>query len=346
MDCFFAAVEVLDNPQLAGRAIAVGGDPQKRGVIATCSYEARKFGIHSAMASARAVKLCPDLLILTPRISRYREISAKIRAVFADFTELIEPLSLDEAYLDVTDCKQHRGSATLIAIAIREQIHAETGLTASAGIAPNKMLAKVASDWNKPNGQFVVTPAEIDAFVYQLPVSKLSGVGKVTEKKLHAAGASSCGDLQQWSQERLRQQFGSFGARLYELCRGIDERPLQTHRLRKSVSVERTFADDRTGLEACLAEIPELLRMLDQRLVNPGPTASKAITTLVMKIKFADFTQTTVQHAGTRPNLEDYKNLLREGLARSHRAVRLLGLGVRFSVAEQNDTAQLGLTLD
>ncbi|RLA08742.1 MAG: DNA polymerase IV [Gammaproteobacteria bacterium] len=345
MDCFFAAVEMLDNPELVGKAIAVGGDPLTRGVIATCSYEARKFGIHSAMASARAVTLCPHLQILPPRIARYREVSTQIRAIFAEFTQIIEPLSLDEAYLDVTDCRAHQGSATRIAQAIRAQIHQQTGLTASAGIGPNKMLAKVASDWNKPDGQFVVTPAEVDDFVRLLPVSKLFGVGKVTGEKLHRAGIETCGDLQAWSETQLQQQFGRFGSRLHQLCRGIDQRPLETDRQRKSVSVERTFADDRADLQSCLLELPQLLTKLQRRLEDSPAVAAKSITTLVMKIKFSDFAQTTIQQAGDKPNLDSYTALLKQGLNRRRKAVRLLGLGVRFGDGHAIDGNQMDLPI-
>ena len=334
---------MLDNPELAGKAIAVGGDPEKRGVIATCSYEAREFGIHSAMASARAMKLCPHLHILAPRIARYQEFSTQIRVVFSRFTELVEPLSLDEAYLDVTGSQIHQGSATLMAVAIREQIFEHTGLTASAGVAPNKMLAKVASDWNKPNGQFVITPAQVDEFVRLLPVSKLSGVGRVTAEKLHRAGVELCSDLLSWSEIQLQQQFGRFGGRLYGLCRGIDKRPVETQRERKSVSVERTYADDREDLEACLAELPHLLIMLETRLTGSRVTAEKVITTLVLKIKFSDFAQTTVQRGGSRINLADYEELLRQGMTRNSRAVRLLGLGVRFGKSNNQRDGQLDL---
>jgi len=345
MDCFFAAVEVLDNPELASKAIAVGGDPLKRGVIATCSYEARQYGIHSAMPSARAVALCPHLQILPPRIGRYREISTQIRRIFAEFTPVIEPLSLDEAYLDVTDCIIHQGSATRIATAIRSQIYQKIGLTASAGIAPNKMLAKIASDWNKPDGQFVVTPNEVDDFIRQLPVTKLFGVGRVTGAKLQRAGVNSCGDLQSWSETQLQQQFGRFGERLYRLCRGIDERPLETQRQRRSVSVERTFIDDRDDLQACLAELPQLLVNLEQRLKVSSAANTQSISTLVIKIKFSDFTQTTVQQGGDQPNLVSYSELLVKGLNRSRKAVRLLGLGVRFNDKTRTDAAQLGLPI-
>ena len=345
MDCFFAAVELLDDPGLAGKPIAVGGDPGRRGVIATCSYEAREFGIHSAMASARAIKLCPDLKIVPPRFERYKQLSGQIRDIYRQYTPVIEPLSLDEAYLDVTECDQHQGSATRIAQAIRQQIDRELGLTASAGIAPNKMLAKVASDWNKPNGQFVVTPGEVDAFVWQLPVTKLFGVGKVTAQKLHQQQVNTCGDLQAWSEQQLLAQFGRFGSRLYQLCRGLDDRPLQTQRQRKSLSVERTFLADKVGFEQCRAELDGLFATFEQRLGASGLSGKVPITTLVMKIKFADFTQTTVQHHGTKPGLADYLSLLREGLGRNCRPVRLLGLGVRFGSESVDENLQLDLDI-
>lgn len=343
MDCFFAAVEVLDNPGLAGKAIAVGGDPRKRGVIATCSYEAREFGIHSAMASARAMTLCPHLQIIAPRINRYREISSLIRGIFAEFTSIIEPLSLDEAYLDVTDVELLRGSATLIAAEIRQRIHQQTGLTASAGVAPNKMLAKIASDWNKPDGQFVITPAGVAEFVSQLPVSKLSGVGKVTASKMKRAGVHSCGDLQRWSKIELNRHFGSFGQNLYHLCRGIDERPLETNRVRKSISVERTFTDDRDGVASCLSELPGLMDKLEQRLSKflidqradrGNRLSSFGIIRLVVKIKFSDFTQTTVQQGGNRLDVDAFSALMERGLARNRKAVRLIGLGIRLGKSE------------
>ncbi|MBL4622384.1 MAG: DNA polymerase IV [Immundisolibacteraceae bacterium] len=346
MDCFFAAVEALDDPGLAGKPIAVGGDPGRRGVIATCSYEAREFGIHSAMASARAIKLCPDLQILPPRFERYKQLSRQIREIYSQYTPIIEPLSLDEAYLDVSGCDQYQGSATRIAEAIRGQIDNELGLTASAGIAPNKMLAKVASDWNKPNGQFVITPPEVEAFVWQLPVTKLFGVGKVTAQKLHNQQVKSCGDLQGWSEQQLQGQFGSFGARLYQLCRGLDDRPLQTQRQRKSLSVERTFLADKVGFEQCGAEIDGLLATFEQRFDASGLSGKVPITTLVMKIKFADFTQTTVQQHGNKPSLDVYLSLLREGLGRNSQAVRLLGIGVRFGTEPLDDGLQLGLDID
>ena len=346
MDCFFAAVEVLDNPTLAGKAIAVGGDPGRRGVIATCSYEAREFGIHSAMASARAIKLCPDLQILPPRFERYKTLSSQIRQIYAQYTSVIEPLSLDEAYLDVSECEQFQGSATRIARAIRQQIENELGLTASAGIAPNKMLAKVASDWNKPNGQFVVTPAQVDGFIWELPVTKISGVGKVTADKLHQQQVKSCGDLQRWSEQRLVAYFGRFGSRLHQLCRGIDDRPLQTQRQRKSLSVEQTFSADKVGFEQCREELSALFLTLQHRLERSGLVDKVAITTLVLKIKFADFTQTTIQHHGSQPDLDQYLGLLSEGIERHSGSVRLLGLGVRFGKRLVDQGAQLGLDLD
>ena len=207
MDSFYASVEVRDNPQLKGLPIAVGGSAQTRGVLATCSYEARKFGIHSAMPVSMALRKCPELIILPVRMTIYKEVSAHIHAIFLQYTDLVEPLSLDEAYLDVTDVTLCKNSATLMAKQIRQEILATQGLTASAGIAPNKFLAKVASDWNKPNGQKVITPDEVDEFVHQLPVNCISGVGKVTAKHMTALNLKTCGDLQALGPDKLKHFF-------------------------------------------------------------------------------------------------------------------------------------------
>ena len=217
-DCFYAAVEMRDDPRLRGRPLAVGGRAETRGVIATCNYEARAFGVHSAMPTARALQLCPHLILLPPDFERYREASRRILAIYRDYTALVEPLSLDEAYLDVSGVDRCRGSASLMAQEIRARIHDEVGITASAGIAPNKFIAKVASDWNKPDGQFVVRPQDVDAFVAALPVKKIFGVGKVTAARLNRLGVNTCGDLRAWSVADLTHEFGSFGASLHHLC--------------------------------------------------------------------------------------------------------------------------------
>lgn len=328
MDCFFAAVEVLDNPELRGKPFVVGGKPQSRGVVATASYEARDFGIHSAMASAQALRKCPGLIFIAPRISRYKEESKKIRDIFYKYTPLVEPLSLDEAYLDVSDCTDHKGSATWIAEAIREKILNTTGLTASAGVGPNKFLAKVASDWNKPNGIKVITPQEAQEFLLGLSVSRIPGVGKVTQAKLADLGINTCRDLQRCSIEELIQKFGSWGERLYQLARGIDERPVETHREPKSISVEETFPSDIESISKCHQEIVLLLSRLQHRLTR---YKSFTIAGIVLKLKFSDFTQTTVQCSGSiHLEPQAFYPLLETGLRRSEKPIRLIGLGVRL----------------
>ncbi len=227
-DCFYAAIEMRDDPSLASRPLAVGGAADRRGVIATCNYEARAYGVRSAMASAHALKLCPDLLILRPRMDAYREASRAIHEIFRSYTELIEPLSLDEAYLDVSDCRHFSGSATRIAQDIRRRVWEQLRITVSAGVAPNKFLAKIASDWKKPDGLFVITPDQVEDFVEGLPVDRLHGVGRVTAEKLKRLGIHDCGHLRQWSRVELLREFGVFGERLYSLARGIDQRPVST----------------------------------------------------------------------------------------------------------------------
>ncbi len=223
MDCFYAAIEMRDDPSLRSIPIAVGGSADRRGVISTANYEARRYGVHSAMSTAIALRLCPQLKVVSGRMALYKETSIHIRKIFARYTDLIEPLSLDEAYLDVTDCSQLHGSATLIAEAIRQQIFDELQLTASAGIAPIKFLAKIASDMNKPNGQFVITPQNIDQFILTLPLRKIPGVGKVTAQKLADMGLTTCADVQNYDVVTLIKSMGKFGQVLWERCHGIDE---------------------------------------------------------------------------------------------------------------------------
>src|SRR5690606_18222153 len=224
---------------------------EQRGVIATCNYEARAYGVRSAMASAHALKLCPDLLIVRPRREAYREASQEIHAIFRSYTDLIEPLSLDEAFLDVTGCEHFAGSATRIAQDIRRRVWQQLRITVSAGVAPNKFLAKIASDWKKPDGLFVITPGEVDDFVRVLPVNRLHGVGRVTAEKLSRLGIRSCGDLREWDKLALVREFGAFGERLWGLARGIDERAVQVESRRQSVSVEQTYDQDLPDLAAC-----------------------------------------------------------------------------------------------
>jgi DNA polymerase-4 len=335
MDCFYAAIEARDFPELRGQPIAVGGQPDKRGVVATCSYEARAYGIHSAMPMAQAVKKCPQLIIQPVRMSVYQAESKGIKAIFKKYTETIQPLSLDEAFLDVTDSPLCAGSATLIAQQIRQDIWQTHQLTASAGIAPNKFLAKIASDWNKPNGQFVITPDQIDDFVKGLPVKKIYGVGQVTAKKMHAMGLHTCADLQQLTQADLSDRFGVFGRTLFQLCRGIDHRPVQTHSIRKSVSVEDTFLKDLPHLPACLAEVGRLYDLLIDRHQRAQAKQKIWIKSLYVKLKFENFQITTAQQTHPQLDLGVFRQLVSTAWQRQQRPVRLLGLGIQYSHQDQ-----------
>ncbi len=327
-DCFYAAVEMRDNPALRNIPLAIGGDANRRGVIATCNYSARSFGVRSAMASAQAKKLCPDLTIISGNMEKYRQASAQIHEIFQDYTELIEPLSLDEAYLDVTDVDACHGSATLIAEEIRLRVKQSVGITISAGIAPNKFIAKVASDWNKPDGIFVVLPEQVEEFVKQLPVERLFGVGPATLKKLNQQGIRLCGDLKRFEELQLVQLLGRFGQRLFQLCRGIDERPVVTSRRRKSLSVEHTYNEDLPDLESCYRQLPTLMEELQRRLQKLDD--SYEVVGAVVKVKFDDFVQTTVEHRSLSVDQPIYRMLMKQGYERAKRPVRLLGVGVRL----------------
>lgn len=327
-DCFYAAIEMRDDPRLADHPLAVGGSADRRGVIATCNYEARAYGVRSAMSSRHALKLCPDLLIVKPRFEAYRAASREIHQIFRDYTDIIEPLSLDEAYLDVSDSTHFSGSATRIAQAIRQRVQAELHITVSAGVAPNKFLAKIASDWRKPNGLYVITPDQVEDFVAALPVSKLHGVGKVTADKLGRLGIGTCADLREWSKLALAREFGSFGERLWNLARGIDNRPVQVDSRRQSLSVENTYDHDLPDLAACLEQLPGLVEELHGRLARLDN--SYRPDKPFVKVKFHDFTQTTLEQAGAGRDLESFKLLLSAAFARGARPVRLLGVGVRL----------------
>src|SRR5690606_16840828 len=332
-----------DDPGLRRRPLAVGGQADQRGVVATCNYQARRFGIHSAMSMAKALQRCPELIVLPPAMDKYRIASRQIVGICRDYTKKVEPLSLDEAYLDVTQAPQHRGSATLIAQEIRERIAEEVGITASAGIAPNKFIAKIASDWNKPDGQFVVRPQQVDAFVAALPVDKLFGVGKVTAQKLKKLGAQTCEDLRTWALPELQHHFGKFGERLFELCRGIDNREVIPTRERKSISVEETYARDLPDLSACLAQLPGLQERLGERIQRAK--AQPDIRKLFIKIRFADFRQTTVECLGTTPDAQQFSKLIETGYQRRAIPVRLLGVGVRLAEEKAEQISDLQLCL-
>lgn len=341
MDCFYAAVEMRDNPSLRNVPLAVGGSADRRGVISTCNYEAREYGVHSAMATAYAMRLCPQLTVLPGRMSYYAEISRQIREIFSRYTELIEPLSLDEAFLDVSGTSLRNGSATLIAEDIRRTIRDELELTASAGVAPNKFLAKVCSDENKPDGQCVVAPDQVAEFVRDLPLKKIPGVGKVTLKRLATHGLTTCAHVREMGETELVRRFGSLGNLLYKRAQGIDERPLTTHRVRKSLSVERTFPLDIEALTDAQAPLVTLYEELIRRLER---SADRRIRNQQVKLKFADFRVTTMERAAERLSLPLFRELMPLAWERGGgQGIRLLGIGVTFLDNDDDDESQLTL---
>ena len=284
MDAFFASIEQRDFPELKGKPVAVGG-AGKRGVVAAASYEARKFGVFSAMPGSVALRKCPDLIFVQHRFDVYKSVSRQIREIFMEFTDLVEPLSLDEAYLDVTENKKGLKSATMIAQVIKAKIKSMTSLTASAGVSINKFLAKVASDQDKPDGLFVITPKQAESFVERLPIEKFFGIGKVTAGKMHELGIHFGADLKLYSMEELIRRFGKVGSYYYNIARAVDERPVNPHRIRKSLGAERTFENDVVENKAILAETKRIADILIER-INRSGTKGKTIT---LKIKYNDF---------------------------------------------------------
>lgn len=339
MDCFYAVVECKYRPELRGKPLGVGGPANSRGVLTTASYEARKFGVRSAMPSARAARLCPDLIIVRPNFSLYKKESAAVREIFRRYTDKIQPLSLDEAYLDVSGAE----NATQVAREIRAAIWTELELTASAGIAPSKFLAKIASDWRKPNGQFTIRPDQVADFVLQLPVEKIHGVGAVTAKRMHELGLKTCADVQARSLPELARLFGSRAQWLYDLSRGIDNREVQNDGQRKSLTVEETYGRDLTTLEECRKKLPELYADWERRMRKNG--GEELIRGFVVKLRFYDFKRTTHEMAARRfPSLADFERLLARAWERRGDPVRLLGLGVRMGDEEpEADPNQLSL---
>lgn len=328
MDAFYASVEQRDNPRLRGKPVAVGGS-RKRGVVAAASYEARAYGVHSAMPSATARRKCPELIFVPPRFDRYKSASLMIRAIFAEHTPLIEPLSLDEAYLDVTNNRQAIIYATRIAADIRAKIHAKTRLTASAGVSYNKFLAKLASDHRKPDGLFVITPKKGPAFVETLPVGKLHGVGPVTTRKMNRLGIETGRDLKGQTLAFLQQHFGKAGPYYYWIARGVDERPVRTDRIRKSVGAENTFATDLFTLDAAR----EALRPIIEKLWRYCEGAETHARTVTLKVKYADFHQITRSRTGqapitTRAELEQLSYALLDSVFPVEKGIRLLGLAL------------------
>jgi len=349
MDAFYASVEQRDNPALRGLPVVVGGSPASRGVVMAASYEARRYGIHSAMPCARAYRLCPDALFVPPSFAKYQEVSGQIRAIFHRYTDLVEPLSLDEAYLDVTASRTGHPSATRIAQAIKADIRRETHLTASAGVAPNKFLAKIASDEKKPNGLFVIRPHEVAAFVARLPLRKVPGVGEATLRTFEELGLHTCGELARVPLAELTHRFGKRGAWFHRLAHGIDERPVEPHRERKSVSIEDTFAEDHAEPDWLLERLKELCDGLGRRL-RANEVKGRTVT---LKLRTSDFQIHTRSHTLDHFT-DDPAELLREATALYRqsglvgRTLRLLGVGVHAlegSAPDPASEAQLALPL-
>ncbi len=347
MDAFFASVEQLDNPELRGKPIAVGGGAE-RGVVAAASYEARRFGVYSAMSGALAKKKCPHLIFVKPRFERYKEISQKIKAIFQDYTHLVEPLSLDEAYLDVTENKKGNPSATLLATEIRQRIYSELGLRASAGISINKFLAKVASDINKPNGQKTIPPEDVLTFLEKLPIEKFYGIGKVTASKMYNLGIFKGSDLKEKSVDFLTQHFGKSGAHYFNIVRGIQKSEVKPHRIRKSVAAEHTFSKNLTSEIFMFEKLEQIASELEQRLLR-SKVSGKTIT---LKIKYSDFKTQT--RSKTVPYFVKDKSLLLETAKellfqeKVPNSVRLLGISVtnlntQTKKVEKVETVQLKL---
>ncbi|MCM4171147.1 DNA polymerase IV [Arenibacter sp. TNZ] len=336
MDAFYASVEQMDDPSLKGKPLAVGG-AEKRGVVAAASYEARKFGVRSAMSGYMAKKNCPELIFVPPRFERYKEISLKIRNIFYDYTDLVEPLSLDEAYLDVTTNKKGNPSASLIAKEIRHRIFDEVGLTASAGISINKFIAKVASDYNKPNGQKTVNPEEVISFLEELEIRKFYGVGKVTADKMYHLGVFTGKDLKERSIEFLKDNFGKSGEYYYHVVRGIHNSEVKPNRIPKSVGAERTFDENLSSEIFMLQRLENIAKELERRL-KKSKISGKTVT---LKIKYSDFTLHT--RSKTLPYYIAEKSLILETTKellyqeKMENSVRLLGISLSNLNTEKNE---------
>jgi DNA polymerase IV len=343
MDAFFASVEQLDNPELRGKPVAVGGSGE-RSVVAAASYEARKFGVRSAMPSVIARRLCPELIFVSHHFDRYQEVSSQLFSIFREYTDIIEPLSIDEAFLDVTVDKKNICSATFIAEAIKKDIRAKTGLTASAGISVNKFLAKIASEIRKPDGLFVIRPEEAETFIENLSIEKFYGIGKVTAEKMHRLGVHTGSDLKKWDLVSLVRNFGKAGVFYHNIVRGIDERPVETESERKSIGTEVTFDKDLSTQFEIVAELYKIEKELMKRVDEAGTTGR----TVTLKIKFADFRQIT--RSRTLINfVNDFETLHKEvsGIRKSidlqGSKIRLLGISI--SNLETDECADMQLSL-
>lgn len=347
MDAFYASVEQRDNPSLRGKPVVVGGSPDQRGVVAAASYEARQFGIHSAMPSRTAMQRCSQLIFVRPRFEVYRQVSQQIHEIFHRYTDLVEPLALDEAYLDVTTNKRGLPSATIIAQEIKAQIASETQLTASAGVSINKFLAKSASAVRKPNGLFVIRPEHALEFIEQLPIEKFYGIGKVTAEKMQSLGIFSGADLKRWNETDLVQRFGKAGSYYYRIVRGHDDRLVTPDRIRKSIGAEESFATDLDNRADVLAALQEIAQCVERRAEKAQTTGR----TLTLKIKYGNYRQITRSRtvATALSHADDLMNLaieLLDGTDFEKRKVRLLGLTLSNLGTDQEDSPFVQLTLD
>jgi DNA polymerase-4 len=341
MDAFYASIEQRDTPKIKGKPVIVGGAPDKRGVVAACSYEARKFGIHSAMSSSRARKVCPEAIFIQPRFDVYRAVSTQIREIFLEYTDLVEPLSLDEAFLDVTENKKGVGSATLVAQEIKKKICEKTNLTASAGVSFNKFLSKVASDIDKPNGLTVITPEEADEFIEKLPIRKFFGIGEVTEKKMLDMGIKTGSDLKKIDQSKLVELFGKVGDHYYNIVHGKDNRPVNPNRIRKSIGKETTLNEDIDNIDQVI-DILNQLALEVEELLKKHAIKGKTIT---LKVKYYDFQSITrsitVESPVVRKKdiIECIKGLLEKTDA-GGKKVRLLGITISNFLGKNIKTAK------
>lgn len=341
MDAFYASVEQRDFPEFRGKPVIVGGDPNSRSVVSTASYEARKFGVHSAMPTSKAKRLCPDGIFVFPRFSVYKEVSKQIQEIFHEFTDLVEPLSLDEAYLDVTENKKGITSATQVAKLIKQRIFEVTGLTSSAGVAAIKFIAKIASGMNKPNGLTVITPEEAEKFLEELPIGKFYGIGEATEKKMVSLGIKFGRDLKEFTQSELIRHFGKSGSFYYNIVRGIDFREVEPYRTRKSIGAENTFTSDLLELPSIEKELEDIAEVLWDRVERVGAKGK----TMTLKVKYEDFESVTRSisfrnYIDTKEILLKFGKELLTNTEVGKRKIRLIGLSISnlYSEEEEEDS--------
>ena len=330
MDSFFASIEIRDNPNLQNKPVAVGGKANERGVLTTCNYLARKYGLHSAMSSKTAIQLCKDLIILPVDITKYRKISKEIFKIFKCYSRKIEPVSIDEAFLDVSESGYCQGDPEEMAKQIRSCIKADFGITASAGISSNKLIAKICSDWKKPDNQFSICDDEIQNFIKTVSLKSIPGIGRVNFKKCKTLNMTSCSDMQKISKDELIKIFGSYGYTLFDLVRGIDNREIETNRTRKSISVEDTFLHDLSDTALCIQQLSILYTKLIERCKSSNVNTND-VREIFLKIKFNDFETITRQRKSLKIELNEFKNLFDSNIVKIVKPIRLLGIGFRLN---------------